>query len=256
MNYFAFLPACTILLVGFAIAVLWKYKYKTLFKILFWGAVAWTISILVKFTVAIALNGPMYTNVFTIENYGPILFYVYVGLLTGMFEIFIPLYIIKKKLKLFKSTNDQLGFGIGFGSFEAIALGIFSFIYISIIFSMPNIIPQESLQFYNQPTSVYLGGAFYGCIERIWAVIFHVLSALLIFIYIFRKKIVYLGSAIIYKTFIDATVAFYQLNPVYSLAQLEAFYGIVALFSLGLIWVLLKGRFVKGLKTAGKRKKK
>jgi uncharacterized membrane protein YhfC len=244
INSAAILPSLSMLFVGLAVLLLWKNKFKTKTKIILWGAIAWVASILVKSAVSILLNQSLYNTLMPVEPYGPIIFYIYIGLLTGIFEIFIPMYIILRKRGLLQALGDrnsQLGFGITFGCTEAVILGIVGMLSFAMVASLGVDAPAAVSDLYSKSTSVYLVNSFYSGLERLLAIVIHVFSTMLIFFYIFRKKILYLASAIIYKTFVDGVTAFFLLSPiVFTLEVVEAFFGVIALVSIITLWKLLK----------------
>ena len=244
MSDAAVLPSLSMLFVGLVVLLLWKNKFKTKTKIIFWGAIAWIASILVKSIVAVLFNQSLYNILMPAGSYGPIVFYIYIGLLTGIFEIFIPLYIILKKRGLLQELSDknsQLGFGITFGCTEAVILGIVGVISFAMVASLGVNAPAAVVDLYSKSASVYFVNSFYSGLERLLAIVIHVFSTMLIFFYIFRKNILYLASAVIYKTFIDGVTAFFLLSPiVFNLEVVEAIFAVIALVSIIVLRELLK----------------
>jgi len=257
------LPSLSMFFVGLVVLLLWKNKFKTKTKIVFWGAIAWIASILVKSIVAVLFNQSLYNMLMPTGSYGPIVFYIYIGLLTGIFEIFIPMYIILRKrglLQALSDKNSQLGFGITFGCTEAIILGIVGVISFAMVASLGVNVPAAVSDMYSKSASVYVVNSFYSGMERLLAIVIHVFSTMLIFFYIFRKNILYLASAVIYKTFVDGITAFFLLSSiVFNLEVVEAIFAVIALVSIIVLWELLKLKpFVKKIvkKKSAKRSKR
>jgi uncharacterized membrane protein YhfC len=239
-NTYVLLPGISIFLVGLVFAWLFKRRFGVKLNIFFWGAAAWSFSIIIKLIVAFIFNATVYRALIFLP-YGAYGYYVYIGLLTGIFEVFVPLFILKRKKNLFTQIKDQLGFGVGFGCFEAAMLGLVS-IVLFLIFSTSsqNVLVAAA---YNQSPSVYMQSAFYASVERLSAIAIHVFSNMLIFSYIFAKRSKNLVLAVVYMTFVDAMAAFFQLSPiVFTMMQVEAFFVVVALLSLIAVREMLKGR--------------
>jgi uncharacterized membrane protein YhfC len=237
VNYLYILASLSIFLAGLIPLIIFKYRLNIHFNIIFWGAVAWIVSTLAKFAAASVLNIPLYAILMPLQP----LYYIYIGLLAGIFETFIPLYIISKRKKLFTGLKRQLGFGLGFGCFEAIALGVLSMLVFAIVVSVSNVLPPEQLANFSLPAGKYAEAALYGSAERLSAIVIHTFSIMLIFIYVFRKRASYLIGAVTYKTFIDGMAAFFILSPIaFTVLQIETFYGVVAAVTLIALWRIAK----------------
>ncbi len=98
-------------------------------RYLLWGALAWVGSIALKFAWAIPFNGPIYQALTQTlgQTAGQLLFYLYVGALTGIFEVLL-VWLLLRYTRLGQAIwSDALGFGLAFGAVEAILLGLSSF---------------------------------------------------------------------------------------------------------------------------------
>ena len=199
-----------------------------------WGSLAWLSSFFVKIVVD-TLVGPFIYTSFPLE-----FIIIYIGVLTGIFEIFIPLFIISKKTELFKNFNDRIGFGISFGACEAIFLGFFVFLNFflasAVVGSGSVVLPDEVIAAFSLPNETYLTSAFLAGVERISALVLHVFATLLIFAYFFSGRLEYLISGILYKTFVDATAGFFVLSQTFTGEAIEIFYFGLAMISLVILW--------------------
>jgi uncharacterized membrane protein YhfC len=144
-------------------------------------------------------------------------------------------------LQALNNRNSQLGFGISFGCTEAIILGIVGVISFAMVASLGVNAEISLLDLYSKSTAVYLVNALYSGLERFLAIIIHIFSTMLIFFYIFRKKILYLVSAVVYKTFVDGITAFFLLSSIiFTLEVVETFFVFVVLVSIIILRKLLK----------------
>ena len=152
LNYAYLIAPLAVFLAGLVPLLFLKQKYKIKRKIFILGAVAWCAAILAKSLFSILFNDAAYNILSPISIY---LFYLYIGLLTGIFEIFIPLFIIQRFKNNFKDVKSQLGFGLSYGAFEAMVIGLINIIIFLIVLSSYTQLPQELLVSYVQPTEYY-----------------------------------------------------------------------------------------------------
>lgn len=164
------------------------------------GGLVWIISVALKSIFASLFNEPV--NIFLVSIWIP-LYYVYIGLLTGIFEIFIPLYLISKFKSKFEDLNSKLGFGIGFGSIEAIFLGLITIISFFIVTNFSSSFPVETLQSFSGSNLDIVSRGIYGGLERISATMIHVFSIFMVFLFTSTKKAKYLLAPILLKTLTD-----------------------------------------------------
>jgi uncharacterized membrane protein YhfC len=253
INPFAIIPSLFVFLAGLAALLWWKQKYDFHWKFAALGGGAWLLSILVKSILAILFSQSIYDFLNPVH---PWLFYTYIGLLTGVFEIFIPLGIILHYRKKFKGKpNDQLTFGFGFGATEAMALGVLSaLMFISVfillgssastdatptINAIPHDVTDMFVEAYSHSPEFYFYNALLAGIERISAVAIHVFSAFLLFLYVFRKRLEYLLGAIAYKTFVDGAAALFIYEGA-EILWVEAFYLVLALLTVAVYFRMTK----------------
>ena len=209
------------------------------------GALAWILTVALKFAWAIPVNGPLFR---ALENTLPKsvadpIFYVYVGALTGIFEVGIVWLMVRYKGWGQPITwAKALAFGIGFGVVEALLLGLSSLVAVTNFM----VSPDAALQ--NPEALAHLNNVLFGLApisERFFTVLIHVAANLLIFYSVLRREARWFWLAFIYKTAFDAIATFAQFWGVDTLSHLWTIEAIVALFGIigWLVWWILRPRF-------------
>lgn len=146
------------------------------------GALAWAVAVTLKVAWAVPTNKLVHSGLNQVlgKAIGEPLFWVYIGLLTGIFECGIKqLFVIKTRLKE-ADWNQAVAFGIGFGAMEAFLLGAVSFIGLLMVIVFFEHIPAEA----KDQIAKGLGDNFavipLPIVERIIALLVHVFSSVLI----------------------------------------------------------------------------
>lgn len=226
-------------LVGVAYAV-WR---RLGLKYLAIGAVAWAVSVALKFAWAIPVNSPVYQGLgdaLPTWLANPI-FEMYVGSLTGLFEVILVWLVLRRTSFGRSATPSQaLAFGIGFGAVEALLLGGSNLLSVASALVAPQLFPVDTLQQIAQLNSPLF--ALAPISERIFTLLVHVCSNMLIFYAIATRKAGWAWLAFTYKSLLDAVAAFAQVQGVDSPAMLwgvevfVAVWGVAGLF--GTRWLL------------------
>lgn len=244
MDIYLLIPV-VLLLAGLIPISAYKKKTNVPVSIILFGAAAWFFPVALKSTFAYFFNTPI--NIFLASIYIP-LYYVYVGLLTGVFEILVPLLIILRYKSRFTSVNHQIGFGIGFGSVEAIIIGITTLTSFLAVRYFPAQIPSQLLDSLSQSlsgtTSEFFVRAFTGGIERLSATAVHVFCAFMLFMFVYHKKRLYLLAPILLKTMTDGLALYFTANRVSSL-YFEGFYFAVGVLCLFIMLKIMKSNQLK-----------
>jgi uncharacterized membrane protein YhfC len=205
------------------------------------GALAWVVTVVLKFAWAIPINPFVYNGLYDAlpEAVAAPLFYLYVGALTGVFEVAIVWLVMRYTRLGWVSWNRALAFGIGFGAVEALLLGLSSLGTVLAALVVPNVLPLEALEQVSLLNNVLYGLAPIS--ERFFTVLVHILANVLIFYAVAQRKPRWFWLALIYKTGIDAVAAFAQLWGLETLAKIWAIEAVVALWGLvgwlGIRWV-------------------
>ncbi len=234
LNLLYNLVVVSLFLVGFLAIIIWKFKFKTDWKIIGWGMLAWLVANLVKSLVGGVIE--VFGFFALLPNF---VYYVYIGLLTGIFEIAIPLLIIVRKKEIFKSFNDRVGFGVGFAGFEAIFLSVIvllNFVAATVIVDQGIVTTGDVLTIFEFTDDVYLTSSLLAGFERMLALVMHVFATLLLFSFLYTDDLKYLIIPLLYKTFIDSMAAFFVISSDYTGYEVEVFYLALVLVSLVIYW--------------------
>lgn len=244
------------ILVGILIPLYWKRKTHVGLNYFLWGAGVWVIAVAVKIAMDYTITQPLRIS---LEPYGLLtvllVMGLYVGLRTGVLESgFSYLAILKTRLKEM-SYKQGIAFGIGFGSIEALFLGITSFLNILMFVLFPDIITMLPETFQAVIISQLNASSwiiFGPIIERIFIVFIHVFSTLLVLYAVRKKAMGYLVLSILFKTLVDGIIPWlvYSLEPITELPNayiIEIPFIILAIIAyFGIKWI--KPKFKTGLK--------
>lgn len=197
-----------------------------------WGALAWAISVALKFAFAVPVN-PVVSHTLLgnlpAKVAHPTL-WIYVGLLTGIFEGGFSLLVIRY-LKWLKdaSWSQAVGFGLAFGAVEAFLLGVGTLL--TGVSAATGALPPEMLLPGYGPA-----WAIAPVVERAFTIPIHVFSAVLIFYSVGVGMLRWFWLSFAYKSAIDAVAAFAQIS--YGLVDLRHVWTIEAVvIAFGLIGV-------------------
>jgi uncharacterized membrane protein YhfC len=225
------LPGIGMLLVGVGFAA-YAWRRRLGIRYVAWGAVAWVVSVALKFAWAISLNKGIYA--FLTSNLPtPIastVFYVYVGLLTGIFEVALVWAVLKRLRVGHASWEKALAFGIGFGSVEAILLGASSLAGAVAVLVVPDQLPASAIGQFALANNPLFGLA--PIIERAATIFVHILSCALIFFAIATGEHKWAWLAVVYKTALDSVAAFAQFWGVNTVGRVWTIEAIVILFGI------------------------
>jgi len=200
------------MVVGLVPMIWWKIKKKISWRWVWWGISLISLAIGVKVVVGIFLNTRvqfLFDSLFP-PKFSSLLFFLYLGLLTVLTEVWLTYRIIRSRLAK-AGLNDAVGFGLGYGGAEAVGLGFYSLLVVLILILTPQILPQawrqEALS-----TSCFLTVA--PILERIATVGLHLLVSLWLWQAAFQGKIKFFIYAVLLKGGVDSLAL-----PLQSLAQ-------------------------------------
>ncbi|MBK9925072.1 MAG: YhfC family intramembrane metalloprotease [Anaerolineales bacterium] len=211
------------------------------------GALFWALTVFVKFAFAIPVNPMIYRalNV-TSENLfspGNLIAYLYIGALTGIFEVGLA-FLILRKIKWGKATWDQaLVFGIGFGVVEALLLGLSGLASAIVGITSPDVIPVSALGSLANTGTLIMGSA--PVVERLSVILAHIFACVLIFYSIASAETKWVWLAILYKTLLDAPAGFAAFWGVNTAGKIWTIEAIMIVFGLIGLWgiVQIKQRY-------------
>lgn len=205
------------------------------------GALAWVVTVALKFVWAIPINSVVYNGLYDAlpEVIAALLFYLYVGALTGIFEVAI-VWLVMRYTRLGRVPwKRALAFGIGFGAVEALLLGLSSLGTVVATLVAPGVFPLEALEQVSRLNNVLYGLAPIS--ERFFTVLVHIWANVLIFYAVARREPRWFWLALIYKTGIDAVAASAQFWGLETLAKIWTIEAVVVLWGivgwLGIRWV-------------------
>lgn len=142
----------------------------------------------------------------------PIL-WLYVGLLTGVFECGATLVFAYIKRIRTASWKEVVGFGLGFGAIEAFLAGVGSFVLVLVVNLMPDKLPPALLEKVTSGSNSLLVIPA-PIVERVTAILLHTLSCVLI-VYAVRVKVwKWFWVSFWYKTAVDAIAGYMLLSNV------------------------------------------
>ena len=204
------------------------------------GALAWGVTVALKFAWAIPFNPPIYTALDQmVPSHYLTLFALYVGALTGIFEVGLVALLLNYT-RLGKAAWPRvLAFGIGFGAIEALLFGVSSLssVLAAMVISMTNPPAPE--------VAARLGNILWvlaPVVERLGAIFIHMCANVLIFYAVNTRQARWFWLAFAYKTAVDAAAAVcVHIHGVDTLVHVWTFEAILLLFGLagwlGLRWL-------------------
>jgi uncharacterized membrane protein YhfC len=204
------------------------------------GAVGWVVAVVLKFIWAIPINPRVFALARGIpQPIGVLLFELYVGVLTGVFEVGL-VWLVMRYTRLGRVPfNRALAFGIGFGAVEALVLGLSSLLTVATAMLAPNTIPPAALQQVAVLNNVLFGLA--PIVERFFTILIHIFANVLIFYAVVQRQTRWFWLAFVYKTLIDAAAAYGQLTGINTLGRLWGLEAVVVVWGvlgwLGTRWI-------------------
>ncbi|MGD9317753.1 MAG: YhfC family glutamic-type intramembrane protease [Anaerolineae bacterium] len=204
------------------------------------GALAWVVSVVLKFVWAVAFNQTVYGALQSAlpEALADPVFALYVGALTGVFEVLL-LWLVMRYSRLGRMTWGQaLAFGIGFGAVEALLLGLQSLANAAFALATPALVPigPEAIAQMNNPLLQLAP-----IVERFFAILLHIFACLLVIYAVRTRQARWLWLAFVYKTGIDTVAAFAQIRGLVTYPAIWAIEAVVAVWGiagwLGIRWL-------------------
>lgn len=217
-------PAVLMMLVGLSAVVLCKAIWRTPLRLFGLGALLWTISVAVKFAIAIPLNGPVLTALHHVlpRAAANVTFWIYAGLLTGITEVGVFLVLARWFQRRQWSWRDAASVGVGFGAIEAILLGLVFLIAVAM-------------------GKITDSGTLVPVLERFLTIFIHVVTVVAPIYAVTRRKWGWFAFAFIHKSGVDAVAAYVLLagNKLLAMHPWRLELGIVGPFAYIAIPILL-----------------
>jgi uncharacterized membrane protein YhfC len=204
------------------------------------GALACGVTVSLKFAWAIPFNPPIYTAVNqALPSLGVPLFVLYVGALTGIFEVGVVALLLNSTRLGKAAWPRALAFGIGFGAIEALLFGVSSLssTLAAMVISVAQPPPPEvaanlgNIQWVLAPV-----------VERLATIFIHMCANVLIFYAVNTRQARWFWLAFGYKTVVDAAAAAcVHIHGIDTLEHMWTLEALLLLFGvagwLGLRWL-------------------
>lgn len=111
--------------VGPTFVLCWKFRTKIDWFFIVFGALAWLISVILKGIASLPARSIISCLKMSFPRYiAEPISWLYSGLMAGIFECGVALAFVYNKRVRNSTWQEAVGFGIGFGSFEAIIVGL------------------------------------------------------------------------------------------------------------------------------------
>lgn len=238
-------PSALISGIGMILVALGYVLYSALRRLgwgyLALGALAWVITVAVKFILAIPFNGLVF-NFLTGSLPGALgenLFHLYVGALTGITEVLLVWLWVRYTRGGQVDWKRALAYGIGFGAVEALLLGINSLATVLTAINSPNLLSADVLSSVAQAGNLLF--ALAPISERIFTVLVHVFCTVLLFYGARTRRPLFFWASFLFKTLLDTMASYAQLHGLDNLGFIWLIEGFVALWGVlswfGIRWI-------------------
>jgi uncharacterized membrane protein YhfC len=204
MQWFIAISGTGMLLTGILFVFFFKKRRPhASFRIITFGALTWLAAVVLKFAWAIPINRHIQAllNRYLYPEVADPLFWIYVGLLTGIFECGLIFLLFRFSRLKAVSLDDAYGFGYGFGSIEAIILGLAPLL--SCIAIATGRIPTVEISWLVLAAPI---------VERIMTIFLHLFTTVLIIYSIKESRPSLFWLSFLYKSFVDTIAAWAQLS--------------------------------------------
>ncbi|UCF69756.1 MAG: YhfC family intramembrane metalloprotease [candidate division WOR-3 bacterium] len=213
MLFSLLVSGCLVVLLTAAITVWAKRHLSISWKWLLVGAGTWVVGVIFKFVTAYFANAPLLQIIkssFGDFCYAP-LGGVYIGLLTGVFEIGMTLVFALLVRQMLEKPEYALGVGLGAGLIEALLIGLSSvgsFVTAMVGATGSNAITGAVAQAAVLTPFIWLISS----VERMIAVACHASSRTLVIFAVAHRKQRYFWTGFLILTLIDSIAGYYHLS--------------------------------------------
>jgi uncharacterized membrane protein YhfC len=209
------------------------------------GALAWLVTVAVKVVIAFTVN-PAVVKAIGVPGAswapGNLLLYLYEGSLTGLTEVLLTWLLLQHKRLVRAPWGKVIAFGVGFGAFEALLLGL-----ASLAGMLAGLLTPQS---FNAQTMATLGRSndlLYGLApvaERLAVIFVHIFCNVLLFYSVMRGQARWMWASFIYKSLLDTIAASAQAWGVETAGKLWTIEAFMIVFGAVAWW---------GIRTIGQR---
>ena len=203
---FSLLSGLGMMAIALGAVLAWRTRTRSAWAFFGAGALAWTAGVALKVAWALPFNKPILA--FFSRHLGHVsgpVSWVYIGLLTGIFEVGATWAIVHFTRMRRASADEAMAFGLGFGAIEALLLGVVSVLAIVVAMLFWTKLPESARN--------VLGGhpprwmVLIPVVERAYTVVAHAVSCLLVFQGVQQRRAGPLVASFVYKTLIDGFAA-------------------------------------------------
>lgn len=207
------LPGPLMVLVAAGFIVGWKLRSHTRWRWFWAGAGIWAVGVALKLLWSLLFSGPLLAGLESSLSHGAylVLGAVYVGLLTGVFEIGATLAAARIWRAMASNANRAVAVGVGAGGFEAALVGVASLVAVLVAMSS---LPGSEQARSAMASSVAVTGAAWlvGPVERVIAILCHVSSRTLVLLGVAKRRWAFFWYGFLVMTAIDSVAAFAHIS--------------------------------------------
>jgi uncharacterized membrane protein YhfC len=201
-----------VILIVIASVVLWKARSHSAMKWVLIGGLVWIIGVALKFLCAYTLNNPILSWFeSTLGHTGYLLVgSMYIGSLTGIFEIGITLLFALGIKSMYESPGRALGVGLGAGGLEAALIGLSQIgSYAMVMGGLPG--NDQVLVALAKASSMTPLFVLVAPVERMIAMLCHISSRMLVLFAVATKRHRFFWYAFFIMTALDAVAGYFHL---------------------------------------------
>jgi uncharacterized membrane protein YhfC len=199
------------------------------------GALVWLVTMAVKFAIAFTVS-PVVVRAAGAP--GNLLLYFYEGSLTGLTEVLLTWLLLHHKRLVRAPWGKVLAFGVGFGAFEALLLGL-----ASLAAMLAGLLMPQSLNAQTMATLARSSDLLYGLVpvaERLAVIFVHIFCNVLLFYSVMRRQVRWMWVAFIYKSLLDTVAAFAQAWGVETAGRVWTIEACIIVFGVVACWGVRK----------------
>ena len=197
------------LAVAIAAVVVFRRRHGASWAAFGIGALAWTVGVAAKIAWAVPTNKPILAFFDAhLGRLGAPVSWLYIGLLTGVFEVGATWIFVRATRLRTASRADATAFGIGFGAFEAALLALASLAVLAVAALFWSRLPhaaQTALASRGRASSWWM--LVLPIVERAYCIVAHAVSCILVVEAVQQKRARWLAAAFVYKTLLDGIAA-------------------------------------------------
>lgn len=228
----ALVPGLGMILVAIAF-IIYSLRKGGTWSYLGLGALAWAVTVAIKMLIALVANSPIYQALYNPDSLwapGSILFYLYIGALTGLTEVLLT-WLVLRYTRLGRAPwNKALAFGVGFGAFEALLLGLGSLLGMLVGLLAPQTLPAAAMGSMVQANNLLFDLA--PIVERIATIFVHILCNVLLFYGVVTLRSRWLWVSFAFKTLLDSVAGFAQLWGVGTVERIWIIEAVIIIFGI------------------------